>query len=64
MKTISIPAKKAIDTLIFERAYEIEAKLSADNYFFAKMAGLKPEQVSDVALNCACKELKKTFEAN
>ena len=56
---ISKEAKEAIHKMIFERAYEIEEALSADNYFKAKMAGIKPEQVSDVALKCATKELKQ-----
>lgn len=47
--------------MIFERAYEIENQLSEDDFFLAKMFGLKPEQVADVALNCAIKELKKQF---
>lgn len=55
---ISIESKQKIDKMIFERAYEIENKLSEDDFFLAKMAGLKPDQVSDVALNCAIKELK------
>lgn len=58
---ISNEANQAINNLLFERAYEIENKLSEDNFFLAKMAGLKPEQVGDVALECAIKELKKIF---
>lgn len=54
-------AKAKVNAMIFERAYEIECKLSEDNYFLAKMAGVKPEQVNDVALKCAIKELQKEF---
>lgn len=54
-------AKAKVNAIIFERAYEIECKLSEDNYFLAKMAGVKPEQVNDVALTCAIKELQKEF---
>lgn len=53
--------KEQINNMIYERAYVIEAQLSEDNYFLAKMAGLKPEQVEEVALKCAVKELKKEF---
>ena len=53
--------KAEINKLIFERAYEIESRLSEDNFFLAKMAGLKPEQVGDAALKCAIKEIKKEF---
>ena len=55
--------KAKVNAIIFERAYEIECKLSEDNYFLAKMAGVKPEQVSDVALKCAIKELQKEFNS-
>lgn len=58
---LSIEGKKIIQRAIFERAYEIENRLSEDNFFLAKMAGLKPDQVSDVALKCAVKEIKKEF---
>lgn len=56
--------KDKINKLIFERAYEIENRLSDDNFFLAKMAGVKPEQVSNVALNCAIREIKKEFANN
>lgn len=59
--TLSNKTKEQINKLIFERAYEIEQKLSEDNFLLAKMAGVKPEQVSDVALNCAIREIKKEF---
>lgn len=60
---LSQQTKEKVNQLIYERAYEIEVKLSADNFFLAKLAGLKPEQVEDVALKCAVKELKKTLAA-
>lgn len=56
---LSEKTKKKVQKMIFERAYEIEQKLSEDNFFLAKLAGLKPEQVSDVSLKVAVKELKK-----
>ena len=59
---ISSKAKSAIHKLICERAYEIEEKLSEDNFFLARMAGVRPEKVSEVALNCAVKELKDKFK--
>lgn len=40
-------------------AFEIETALSDNDFFLAKMAGLKPEQVADVALKCAIRELNK-----
>ena len=58
---LSIENQKKVQNVIFERAYEIENQLSEDDFFLAKMFGLKPEQVADVALNCAIKELKKQF---
>lgn len=61
MATLSKKTKEKIQNMIFERAYEIEQKLSDDNFFLAKMAGIKPDQVSNVALKCAIRELKKEF---
>lgn len=61
MKPISEETKNKLQKIIFERAYEIEEKLSEDNFFLAGIAGIKPEQVSDVALKVAVKELKKEF---
>lgn len=61
MATLSKETKEKVQKMIFERAYEIEQKLSDDNFFLAKMAGIKPDQVSNVALNCAIRELKKEF---
>lgn len=46
---------------IFERAYELESRLAEQDYFLAKIAGLKPEEVSDIALKLAIKEMKETF---
>ncbi len=53
--------KQKLQKLIYERAFEIEEKLSKDDFFLAKLAGLKPYQVSDVALSCAIKEVKDTY---
>jgi hypothetical protein len=61
---LSIEKKEKINTLIYERAYEIEQQLSADDFFTAKICGLNPEQVTEAALKVAVKELKKEFAAN
>lgn len=53
--------KEHINSIIFERAYEIEQKLSEDDFFLAKLSGIKPEQVSNIALQCSIKELQKTI---
>ncbi len=53
--------KQKVQELIYERAFEIEEELSKDDFFLAKLTGLKPEQVSDVALSCAIKELKDIY---
>ena len=60
---LSIEKQEKINKLIYERAYEIEQQLSEDDFFMAKMCGLKPEQVEDVALRVAVKELQKEFAA-
>lgn len=62
MATLSKETKEKIQNMIFERAYEIEQKLSDDNFFLAKMGGINPCQVSDVALKCAIREIKKLLE--
>ena len=54
--------KENVNNLIFEMAYEIETKLSNDNYFLAGIAGVKPEEVSDIALQCAIRKLKQIME--
>jgi len=56
---ISEQTKKNVQNLIFERAYEIEQKLSEDNFFRANMAGVAPKDVPDVALKAAIMSLKK-----
>jgi len=61
---LSPEGKKIVETALFERACEIEGLLSEDNFFLAKMAGVKPEQVSDVALKTAIKEFKKALSTN
>lgn len=58
---LSVQSKQEINKAIFLRAYEIEEELSADNFFLAKMAGLKECDVPDVSLKCAVKELIKTL---
>ena len=56
---ISETTKKNVQKLIFERAYEIEQKLSEDNFFRAKMAGVAEKDVTDVALKAAIMSIKK-----
>lgn len=58
---ISEQGKQAVNQLIIERAFEISEKLKDDDFFLANIAGLKPEQVDDVSLKCAIKELKGVF---
>lgn len=53
--------KIKIDNVIHERAYEIETKLSENDFFLAKMAGVKPADVSDVSIKVAIKELQKVI---
>jgi len=61
MTNLTVKNKEQLHKLIFERAYEIEEYLSEDNFFIAKLCGLKPEQVGDAALKVAVKELQKEF---
>lgn len=56
---LSKEKKGKIINYIYERAFEIEWVLSDNNFYLAKIAGVNPEQVTDVALKCAIKELKK-----
>jgi len=56
---ISEATKKNVQNLIFERAFEIEQKLSEDDFFRAKMAGVNPKDVTDVALKAAIMSIKK-----
>lgn len=58
---LSTESKNKINNLIFERANEIENKLSENNFFLAGLAGVRPEQVSEIALKTAIKEIKKTL---
>lgn len=61
--SLSAKTKKKVDNLIFDRAYEIEQMLSENDFFMAKLCGVKPEQVEDVSLRLAVKELQKTINA-
>lgn len=56
--------KNKINNIIYERAYEIETKLSENDFFLAKLAGVKPSDVSNVSLKVAIKELKKEMNKN
>lgn len=58
---ISTAAKQTINNVIFERAYIFEERLSEDNFFLAKLCGLRPDQISDASLKMAVKEIKKEF---
>ena len=59
---LSTESQNKIDNLIFERANEIENRLSENNYFLANLAGVKPEQVSEVSIKIAIKEIKETLK--
>lgn len=54
-------AKKALCTLIYERAYEIEEALTANDFMIAKLGGLGTNAyvISDFALKAAMRELKQ-----
>lgn len=54
--------KTEIKNLIYERAYEIEQKLSEDNFLLAKLLGVGKEDVTNVALEVAIKELRVKIE--
>lgn len=54
--------KEQINQIIYERAYEIEEILSKDDFFGAKMAGVPIEQISDVALKIAVREIVDTMQ--
>jgi hypothetical protein len=58
---ISQGTKQIVNKIIFERAYEIEQMLSEDDFFLARMGGLRPDQVEDASLRIAVKELEKEF---
>lgn len=52
--------KEKINQAIYELAYEIEKKLVGDgDYFLAKMAGVKPSDVREVALKTAIRYYAK-----
>ena len=60
---LSDKKKKQVNKLIYETAYEIEQRLSELNYFEAKMYGIPPYKIPDVALGAAVKYIKnKTKE--
>ena len=54
--------KTKIKNLIYERAYEIEQKLSEDNFLLAKLLGVGKEDVTNFALKVAIKELRVKIE--
>lgn len=56
---LSKEKKEKIINYIYERAFEIEWVLSDNNFYLAKIAGVNPEQVTDVALKCCNKRIKK-----
>lgn len=57
--TIKKELKNKINALIYELAFEIETKLSENDFFHAKTMGIDPSQVPDVSLKVAIKEFKK-----
>lgn len=62
---ISETAKKIINGFIFERAYEIEEALTANDFMLAKVAGFGTNgaTISDFALKAAIREAKHNLEA-
>ena len=54
--------KNKLNKLIYEVAYELEQRLSDNNFLQAKIAGLNPSEVPDVSLKCAVKFIKKLIE--
>lgn len=52
--------RKKINAIIYDVALDIEQELTGKNvdFLLAEMAGVKPENVSDIALKCAIKEVK------
>jgi hypothetical protein len=62
---LSQKSKDKINKAIFERAYEIEQILSADDFLFATIAGIgkDPIAISEHALNISVKELQKTINS-
>lgn len=56
---LSEEGKEFITNLIFERAYSIEDILSDGDFLQAKTAGVKPDDVSEIALKIAIKEIKE-----
>ena len=62
---ISETAKKIINGFIFERAYEIEEALTANDFMLAKIAGFGTNEatISDFALKVAIREAKHNLEA-
>lgn len=58
--------RKKMSSIICEIAWNIEQYLMGKNadLFFADMAGIKPENVSDVALKLAIKEFKDALNPN
>ena len=55
---LSDKKKKQVNKLIYETAYEIEQRLTMLNYFEAKMYGIPPYKIPDVALGAAVKYVK------
>lgn len=59
---LSEKTKKSVLNIIFDRAYEIEKKLWADDRYYAKLAGVPADKISEVALITAVKEIQKEFK--
>lgn len=52
--------KKKMNAIICEVAWNIEQRLTGEkaDFLLAELAGVKPADVSDVALKCAIREVK------
>ena len=59
---MALDSKKKLNKLIYEVAYELEQRLSENDFLQAKMAGVAPSEVSNVSLKCAVKFIKKLIE--
>lgn len=58
---LSVQKQQQVQEIIYKRALEIEACLSDDDYFLAKLCGLSIDQIAEVSLKLSVKELQKEF---
>jgi hypothetical protein len=59
--SITPEQKEKVNQMIYKIAYEIETALSDDDFFLAKMSGIKPEDLSQISLKLAIRQLKDLF---